>query len=270
MTTSMHHIFDAQQHYPSYDTVAPFQSILKKFYIGSAKALEQSQQFQAILSLGVVHETQVPTLHIDILDMDTEHIIFHFTQTTAFIQSHIDPPCFNQGSTKTQSNTKGKVLVHCVYGQSRSAAVCVAYLMQTKRIGWQEGYHMVRKARPCISINLGFLFQLQLFEHVLQGQHLSLYRTIQQKQTPKPAAINSDISGNSISCKKCRQVLCTSSNLLQYSYLTQHFLPAYHFNKNELIVEYLLWMQPMVQVGTISKLYCFKCRAKLGKWQGQR
>jgi hypothetical protein len=59
--------------------------------------------------------------------------------------------------------TKGKVLVHCHGGRSRSAALVVAFLMSTKRISYDEAYMQLRSVRPVVSINRGFEEQLRAY-----------------------------------------------------------------------------------------------------------
>ena len=56
------------------------------------------------------------------------------------------------------------VLVSCVYGQSRSAACVIAYVMKFEQIGWEAAFEKVRDARPNIHVNIGFLHQLALWE----------------------------------------------------------------------------------------------------------
>eukprot|EP00897_Mesotaenium_endlicherianum_P006525 jgi/Mesen1/5900/ME000003S06924 len=65
----------------------------------------------------------------------------------------------------------GGVLVHCMAGVSRSATVVVAYLMRTH--GWplQKALEHVKRCRPVVHPNEGFLRQLREFEKKLaEGQ----------------------------------------------------------------------------------------------------
>uniref|UniRef100_S4RE33 Dual specificity protein phosphatase n=1 Tax=Petromyzon marinus TaxID=7757 RepID=S4RE33_PETMA len=58
----------------------------------------------------------------------------------------------------------GRVFVHCHAGVSRSATICLAYLMKTRRLRLDEAFEFVRQRRSVISPNFNFLGQLQSFE----------------------------------------------------------------------------------------------------------
>lgn len=92
---------------------------------------------------------------IDILDMEHELILPHMEACFAFIRTH----------ESSQKDLNG-VLVHCAYGQSRSATICIAYLMQAFKWTLIKAYQTVQRARPCISVNKGFLAQLALFQRM--------------------------------------------------------------------------------------------------------
>lgn len=61
----------------------------------------------------------------------------------------------------------GRVFVHCHAGISRSATVCIAYVMLTRRLSAHDAYQFVKSKRPIISPNLSFMGQLIQFEHKL-------------------------------------------------------------------------------------------------------
>ncbi|RWS28659.1 dual specificity protein phosphatase 19-like protein [Leptotrombidium deliense] len=57
----------------------------------------------------------------------------------------------------------GVCLVHCNAGVSRSASVVIAYLIHTRSITYEEAFDIVKRARPCINPNSGFVNQLKLW-----------------------------------------------------------------------------------------------------------
>ena len=59
-----------------------------------------------------------------------------------------------------QENKQSKILVHCFEGISRGPTMILAYLIWKLNISREEGYKIIKENRPCIDINLGFLFQL--------------------------------------------------------------------------------------------------------------
>lgn len=55
-------------------------------------------------------------------------------------------------------------MVHCFAGISRSATICIAYLMWKLSLSLGAAHFMVESARPCTQPNDGFKAQLQMFE----------------------------------------------------------------------------------------------------------
>lgn len=58
----------------------------------------------------------------------------------------------------------GRVLVHCQAGISRSATICLAYLIHARRVRLDEAFDFVKQRRQVISPNLAFMGQLLQFE----------------------------------------------------------------------------------------------------------
>lgn len=55
----------------------------------------------------------------------------------------------------------GRILVHCNAGVSRSASVCIAYLMVIQNMSFDLAYNLVKSKRECIQPNTGFKKQLK-------------------------------------------------------------------------------------------------------------
>ncbi|XP_069030300.1 serine/threonine/tyrosine-interacting protein isoform X1 [Embiotoca jacksoni] len=62
--------------------------------------------------------------------------------------------------------TDGKVLVHGNAGISRSAALVIAYLMETFGMKYRDAFSHVQERRFCINPNVGFVHQLQEYEAI--------------------------------------------------------------------------------------------------------
>ncbi|XP_023024258.1 dual specificity protein phosphatase 21 [Leptinotarsa decemlineata] len=67
------------------------------------------------------------------------------------------------------SSLGGKTLVYCVAGVSRSASICLAYLMKYQKLSLLEAYNYVKLRRPRIKPNCGFFKQLIEYEKQLFG-----------------------------------------------------------------------------------------------------
>ncbi|KAH8268224.1 hypothetical protein KR026_002316 [Drosophila bipectinata] len=63
----------------------------------------------------------------------------------------------------------GCTLIHCVAGVSRSASLCLAYLMKHSGMSLREAYKHVQSIRPQVRPNSGFFQQLRQYELQLRG-----------------------------------------------------------------------------------------------------
>jgi len=89
-------------------------------------------------------------LCIPVQDSEYEDLLIHLPQACHFIQTALD--------------AGGKVLVHCVMGISRSVTVVCAFLMETRHMSSINALSYVKKRRPQIHPNYGFIKQLKVFE----------------------------------------------------------------------------------------------------------
>lgn len=79
---------------------------------------------------------------LDIDDMPDFDIEPYFDEAHKFIDNGISK---NEG-----------VLVVCTAGISRSAAICISYLIKARRMPYKEAFRMVKEARIYIQPNVGF------------------------------------------------------------------------------------------------------------------
>ena len=89
-------------------------------------------------------------LEIKLEDNDKENISTSFESTNQFISKAVA--------------LKEDVLVHCQAGISRSSTIVIAYIMATKKITLKDAIEFVRKNRPSVTPNEGFMTQLQEYE----------------------------------------------------------------------------------------------------------
>ncbi|KAK7061111.1 tyrosine protein phosphatase yvh1 [Paramarasmius palmivorus] len=177
-----------------------------------------------------IHETFIK--HQLLLD-DTEEtdILQHFLPSISFIQAELN---------------KGRgVLVHCQAGISRSSAIVAAYLMYDRHLTPDEALDLIRKARPSIDPNPGFLLQLEIFynasykitgrdkttrmwymertvEEVLNGDGSIPSTDMFAKFPLTPSASTPNTPGGHrgprrrIRCKMCRQELAAREHMLDH------------------------------------------------------
>ncbi|CAH1783950.1 unnamed protein product [Owenia fusiformis] len=136
--------------------------ILPWLYLGSAYHSAQKQQLldfgiTAILNVSNTISPKYPESfdyhRVPVDDTANANIKGWFPEAIKFIE-------------EVRSNA-GRVLVHCQAGISRSATVCIAYIMQTKQHVLEEAFDYVRSCRNVINPNLNFMRQLMEFEQEL-------------------------------------------------------------------------------------------------------
>ncbi|RMJ26033.1 Dual specificity phosphatase [Aspergillus sp. HF37] len=110
----------------------------------------------SVLQISQPDETFGPYHHhcIDVDDVSDENLLQHFPFAVRFIQSGLD--------------AGGGVFVHCAMGKSRSAAICIAYLLhrQPGVLTPQSALEIIRVGRPLCEPNEGFMEQLSLYQQM--------------------------------------------------------------------------------------------------------
>lgn len=110
-------------------------------------------------------------LHLDLQDSESEDLSPVITECMYFISRH--------------RADKSPVLVHCQQGVSRSASICLAYLMIQEKMSLKQAYQHVQNCRPCISPNWGFLRFLCSLEMKTFGIEKSTLEIPKDMQTKK-------------------------------------------------------------------------------------
>lgn len=146
---------------PQHDQGGPVE-ILPFLYLGSALHASKKEVLDAIGISALLNVSADCPNHfegtyqykcIPVEDNHKEDISCWFLDAIEFIDSVRD--------------SSGRVLVHCQAGISRSATICLAYLMKRKRVRLDEAFEFVRRRRSIISPNFSFMGQLLQFESQL-------------------------------------------------------------------------------------------------------
>ena len=85
------------------------------------------------------------------------------------------------------------MFVHCQAGISRSATICLAYLMRTNRVKLDEAFEFVKQRRSIISPNFSFMGQLLQFESQVLAPHCSA-----EAGSPAMAVLDCSTSTNTV------------------------------------------------------------------------
>jgi len=142
--------------------------ILPNLYLGSAlhsskKELMDKLGITAILNVSktcpVLFRNSYEYKTIPVDDTNSENISLYFDEAVKFIDDIIDK--------------NGIVLVHCRAGISRSATICIAYLMRKYNYTLDQAYEYTKKKRSAISPNFNFLGQLLKLEDEISSTKFS-------------------------------------------------------------------------------------------------
>jgi hypothetical protein len=215
-----------------------------------------------------------------------ESPIFHiFDETITFISEQI-----------SQHNP---VLVHCVYGQSRSAVVCCAYLI-TLGMSFEEALTRLKACHPNICINPGFL--AQLFLHTFRATYSVQYHFI-HPHTSQGLSVNTEM----VQCRDCLQPVVSLEDVIEldkeetliqeaielfidpfwkdYHSLYSPFSSPNSLPSNLLVVRPVQWMIDETRSTTrgpnqekkkrrkenlpLNDLHCCGCNAVIGKYRSK-
>ncbi|XP_036409573.1 dual specificity phosphatase 28 [Megalops cyprinoides] len=98
--------------------------------------------------------TRVCTLRVPVFDDSNENLHKYFDRCADAIQG--------------EAERGGNCVVYCKNGRSRSATICVAYLMKHRSLSLADAFQMVKAARSVVDPNPGFWTQLEKYEQELE------------------------------------------------------------------------------------------------------
>jgi hypothetical protein len=143
------------------DTVDPITKLTDDLYIGQGRATAYGD---VLTTLGITHVVSIgrtphdavkngPFYKFELqgaLDVGHEHLSVHFPVVFNFMRDAI--------------KNGGKVFVHCEMAVSRAPTIVIAFLRAEGYFNsLQETYNFVKRKRPWISPNGGFIRQLRKF-----------------------------------------------------------------------------------------------------------
>ncbi|EER26098.1 Dual specificity phosphatase, catalytic domain containing protein [Coccidioides posadasii C735 delta SOWgp] len=211
-------------------------------------------------------------LHIAVDDISDEDLLQHFPTTNAFIRSGLE-----QG---------GGVLIHCAMGKSRSATVCIAFLLHRDptAIDPHEALRLLRETRQMCEPNDGFMEQLKLYHEMgcpeSVENHPIYQRWLYQRAVEESVACgrgpeleevrfedkaksasHSDDKGVEVRCRKCRRQLAALPFIIPHDTPQQQYTTKSQPQATQLssacahvFLHPLTWMRPSLFPSTDDPL----------------
>ncbi len=102
--------------------------------------------------------------HLVLYDSPKEYILQHFQSFFEFIETHPNP-----------------AFVHCIAGISRAPTMVISYLMKKNSWTFKKAMGILKKIRPCIEPNHGFIEQLKVWHWINQKKRLKRVEEIKIK-----------------------------------------------------------------------------------------
>lgn len=134
-------------------------------YLSNCKAANDSKLLSRFKITCIVNVTETERRCTVPPDVDHVHIPISDTPSSP-LGDH-----FDEVADRIQVNAAGggRTLVHCNAGVSRSAALCLAYLLKHQGATLLEAYGWLKACRPIARPNVGFWKQLVCYEMSLRG-----------------------------------------------------------------------------------------------------
>ncbi|PBP15605.1 tyrosine-protein phosphatase [Diplocarpon rosae] len=169
-------------------------------------------------------------LSIEVDDVDDENLLVEFERTGRFIED---------GLKSEKEGKKGRVLVHCAMGKSRSVTVTIAFLLrQYSHHTVKSALELIRESRPIAEPNDGFMAQLELYREMgcprdieahpkyqrwLYDQEVGLALAagmapdrVRFRDEEEHVETCSEEKKVELRCRKCRRTLATTPYLVEH------------------------------------------------------
>lgn len=143
---------------PLYDQGGPVE-ILPFLFLGSA---HHSSQRDLLQRCGITAVLNVSSVCPNLFEQELNYMTLRVEDSMGADIRVLFPQAIHFIDSVKESG--GRVLVHCQAGISRSATICLAYLIHARRVRLDEAFDFVKRRRQVISPNLAFMGQLQQFE----------------------------------------------------------------------------------------------------------
>ncbi|KAJ7509571.1 protein-tyrosine phosphatase-like protein [Mycena galericulata] len=128
-------------------------------YLGSMAALHEPELLRAHGITHLVQAVEVPWLPQDDATAGfASHRIDIEDRSSAALRPHLAAACDYIHAALLRGDN---VLVHCQQGVSRSASIVIAYFIREYEMAYDDAFALVRKRRPCIRPNSGFVTALR-------------------------------------------------------------------------------------------------------------
>lgn len=146
--------------------------ILPYLFLGSAK---DASNIEMLRKMGITAILNITTQCPNLFESEFEYMCIEVEDShQADLLSKLQQAITFIDYTKSKG---GRVFVHCHAGISRSATVCIAYMMQHHTMNVHEAYTYVKNRRPIISPNLHFMGQLMVYQQKLASVWATESRT---------------------------------------------------------------------------------------------
>lgn len=152
-----------ENNYFNFDNPDDLSYILDNIYIGN---ISTSINKELLKEKGITHILSATSHFMPAHPEDFKYLHIPSYDITSFDLSEF----FNQGSEFIKEGTSGnnRILVHCIYGKSRSVSLVISYLMTHKNYKYEDALALVKNQRPVANPNDSFIKQLKELELDIQ------------------------------------------------------------------------------------------------------